>query len=295
MDTTGPQGSGTGSVLGGEAAPMPLMNSDSDGLWTSVDAMELSSSPVMTASPPNHLLESVCAATNGGLHPAYGDMVPQRDSTQSGDSTQLRDSTQSGDSMLTDTSHLFAEQVGPTSPLAPDATAADFFMQFFNENLLDHIVRQTNLYAEQNPPSDRYRWYDVCLSELKAFLGVIIGMGIKRPPAIFDYWSSHPILGTPELVKGFPLNRFKHLLSHLHFNDNTTALPREDPAHDKLHKIRPVLDAMVDKCLKLYAPHQENFIHEAMVGFKGRSALKQYMPLKPTKRGFKIIMVPIRL
>ena len=82
--TTGPQGSGTGSVLGGEAAP--LMNSDSDGLGTSVDAMELSSSPVMTAtSPPDDLIESVSATTNGGLHPAYGDMVPQRDSTQSGD------------------------------------------------------------------------------------------------------------------------------------------------------------------------------------------------------------------
>ena len=67
--TTGPQGSGTGSVLGGEAAP--LMNSDSDGLGTSVDAMELSSSPVMTASPPNDLIESVSAATNGGLITSY--------------------------------------------------------------------------------------------------------------------------------------------------------------------------------------------------------------------------------
>ena len=25
-----------------------------------------------------------------------------------------------------------------------------------------------------------------------------------------------------------------------------------------------------------------------MVGFKGRSSLKQYMPLKPTKRGYKV-------
>ena len=66
--TTGPHDSGTGSILGGAAAP--LMNSDSDGLGTSVDTMEFSSSPVMPDSRPNDLLEIVCAATNGVLHPA---------------------------------------------------------------------------------------------------------------------------------------------------------------------------------------------------------------------------------
>ena len=32
----------------------------------------------------------------------------------------------------------------------------------------------------------------------------------------------------------------------------------------------------------------ENAIDEAMVQFKGRSSLKQYVPLKPVRRGFKI-------
>ena len=41
-------------------------------------------------------------------------------------------------------------------------------------------------------------------------------------------------------------------------------------------------------CLKLNDLHRENSIDEAMVGFKGRSTLKQYMPMKPTKHGFKV-------
>ena len=45
---------------------------------------------------------------------------------------------------------------------------------------------------------------------------------------------------------------------------------------------------LLEKCLKLYDPNQENSVDEAMVGFKGRSTLKQYMPMKPTKRGFKV-------
>ena len=41
-------------------------------------------------------------------------------------------------------------------------------------------------------------------------------------------------------------------------------------------------------CLELYNPHRENSIDEAMIPFKGRSSMKQYMPLKPIKRGFKV-------
>ena len=56
----------------------------------------------------------------------------------------------------------------------------------------------------------------------------------------------------------------------------------------KLHKIRPRLDIIQQNIQSSYNPHREISIDEAMVGFKGRSSLKQYMPLKPTKRGFKI-------
>ena len=52
--------------------------------------------------------------------------------------------------------------------------------------------------------------------------------------------------------------------------------------------MRPVIDNILEKCLTLYKPHRENAVDKAMVKFKGRSTLKQYMPLKPIKRGFKV-------
>lgn len=113
-------------------------------------------------------------------------------------------------------------------------------------------------------------------------------MGIKRLPSYTDYWSSNPLLGTRELVAGFPLNRFRHLLTRIHFNDNDNAPQRGSTGYDKLYKLRPILTAIHEKCLTLYDPHQANSVDEAMVGFKGRSTLKQYMPMKPTKRGFKV-------
>ena len=38
----------------------------------------------------------------------------------------------------------------------------------------------------------------------------------------------------------------------------------------------------------MYNVHRDVSIDEAMIPFKGRSSMKQYMPLKPVKRGFKV-------
>lgn len=44
-------------------------------------------------------------------------------------------------------------------------------------------------------------------------------------------------------------------------------------------------------CFKLFNPGRHLSVDEAMVPFKGHSSLKQYMPKKPVKRGFKILVV----
>ena len=70
--------------------------------------------------------------------------------------------------------------------------------------------------------------------------------------------------------------------------DNTTLPPRTDPTYDKLGKIRPVLDSVTQQFLTGYNPHCEVSIDEAMIAFKGRSSMKQYVPKKPVKRRFKV-------
>ena len=44
----------------------------------------------------------------------------------------------------------FVELVGPTKPLPSTATAINFFSQIFDDDLLSHIVEQTNLHVRQN-------------------------------------------------------------------------------------------------------------------------------------------------
>ena len=55
-----------------------------------------------------------------------------------------------------------------------------------------------------------------------------------------------------------------------------------------MQKVDPVISHLKEKFKSVYYPHCEVSIDEAMIPFKGRSSMKQYLPLKPVKRGFKV-------
>ena len=59
------------------------------------------------------------------------------------------------------------------------------------------------------------------------------------------------------------------------------------PGYDKLGKIQSVVEYLNTRFLSIYNPHHVS-IDEAMIKFKGRSSMKQYMPKKPIKHGFKL-------
>ena len=50
----------------------------------------------------------------------------------------------------------------------------------------------------------------------------------------------------------------------------------------------PLIDHLSQKFKSLCEVNREVAVDEAMIKFQGRSSLKQYMPLKPTKRGTKV-------
>ena len=74
-----------------------------------------------------------------------------------------------------------------------------------------------------------------------------------------------------------PKWRFKKLGQYFHCNNNETVIPLGQDGYDVLHKIRPLVDSV-----------GERFKHHYNPGFKGRCFMKQYLPAKPTKWGFKL-------
>ena len=113
-------------------------------------------------------------------------------------------------------------------------------------------------------------------------------MGIHKVPSVSNYWSQHALLGVPGITRNMSRNRFMQTLQNLHLNDNSKMPQPGDPNFDKLYKVRPLLETIRTNSQKAYSPLQEVSVDEAMVLFKGRSSMKQYMPLKPIKRGYKV-------
>ncbi|XP_045453460.1 piggyBac transposable element-derived protein 4-like [Melitaea cinxia] len=84
------------------------------------------------------------------------------------------------------------------------------------------------------------------------------------------------------------IKRFKKILRNLHLNDNAHIPDKTSEDYDKLYKIRPLLDLINQASQKNAKDSSSQSIDESMILFKGRSSMKQYMPLKPIKRGYKV-------
>ncbi len=179
----------------------------------------------------------------------------------------------------------------------------DFFYKMFTEDFFDILADETNKYARQEIAKKLQRpggrgdpmWVqqgETTAQEMKAFISTVIVMGINRQPTIEDYWSTHDKLGNTGLSKLMTINRWRKLCQYIHLNDNENTPAEDDPNRDRLHKVRPLIE-MCNTNFKngTYRPHQHLSIDEAMIGFKGRSYMKQYMPGKPTKWGLKSWML----
>ena len=150
-----------------------------------------------------------------------------------------------------------------------------FFASFFTEEVIQLLVEQTNLYAQQNKPRE---WEDTTDAEMTAFLGMLIAMGIHGLPRFRMFWYTDPLFRVQPVADIMTRQRFMKLVGNLHVNDNNKAVPRGDPAYDRLHKIQPLLTKINANFQKQAVSSSSQSIDEAMIRFKGQSSFRQYMP-----------------
>ncbi|KAL0879666.1 hypothetical protein ABMA27_003381 [Loxostege sticticalis] len=161
----------------------------------------------------------------------------------------------------------------------------EFFDHFFPHDLVDLMVEQTNIYAAQK---QTLHWNPTFVAEMRACLGILIMMGLHPLPDVNLYWSTDSFYRNPDIAHTFTQKRFKKLTENIHLNDNSKEPERDTPSHDKLYKIRPMITKLNEVFQTNCAQSSTPSVDESMVKFKGRSTLKQYMPKKPIKRGYKV-------
>ena len=118
----------------------------------------------------------------------------------------------------------------------------------------------------------------------------MILMGIVRLPSIYDYWKKDWTLDYAPISNRISRDRFREISQYFHFVDNTTLRLPGSEGYDRIGKVRPILIYIAERFLTLYNPNRDCSINEAMILYKGRSSMKQHIPLKPVRRGFKVWM-----
>lgn len=162
----------------------------------------------------------------------------------------------------------------------------DYFRKLFTTELMDLIVEQTNIYGSRKHGRD---FKQISAQELEGFIGATFLMSLIQVPSIRDYWSSDSHFGQRQIKSIFHRDRYNAILNCLHLADNDSpSYDRNSPKYDRLHHIRPMVDILNRSFEENYNMGCFCSVDEAMVKFKGRSSIKQYVPNKPTKRGYKL-------
>ena len=104
-----------------------------------------------------------------------------------------------------------------------------FFERFFDQNLINHTMKETNLYEVQRGAKNRS---PTTADEIKAYFLMLILKRIHQLPSIDHYWCNDPALHLKSIAEIMTCKRFKKIRQCLYCNDNSQAKNRSDSNFD---------------------------------------------------------------
>ena len=170
----------------------------------------------------------------------------------------------------------------------------EYFKSFMTTEILDTVALETNRRAAQlqaKPGLKAFsrirQWVDMTMEELKSFIALLLYMGVIWKPELKLYWTTKPMFETPYVRRLMTEKRFSLLMKCLHFVNSDVLAPAASKAEKSLNKIRPFFDALIQRFSSVYTPSANVAVDESLMLWKGRLAMKQYIPLKRARFGLK--------
>lgn len=182
---------------------------------------------------------------------------------------------------------------GPTPGAARNAVSPEeAFSLFFNDDLIQVIVTWTNKAIDTFASNYKRRsatFAPTVPLEVKALLGVLIISAQKCDEHIptSEMWSVDTGCGLYRVAMSEA--RFRFLIRCLRFDDPQTRQVRREV--DKFAAVREIWDIFIERCGKLYVPHENLTVDEQLLGFRGRCPFRMYIPNKPAKYGIKLVLI----
>ena len=161
------------------------------------------------------------------------------------------------------------------------------FSLFFTESILQTLVQHTNEYAFLYPgPKKGRTWYPTTVSELRAFLGVSIWMGLHIESGIKDFWNTDPKKGCIhyQILKHISLKRWQQIDRFFHVSKPLEPGQKETT----FDKLEPLSTHLREAFKKYWKSGTHLAVDETIQRFMGRAKEIVNIPSKPTPEGFKI-------
>jgi hypothetical protein len=160
-------------------------------------------------------------------------------------------------------------------PPPDDHTPLHILQYFLSTQLMDEFAEHTNAAAP-------YDWRHTTARELYAFLGVHIFMGIVRLPSVDMYWSD--AYRQSAIASILSRDRYKQLQRYF----RVVSAPVGDSPRNPIPHVRALAEKLNHSFAAHFTPTHRLTLDEAMAATKCRADIKQYLPMKPHKWGYKI-------
>ncbi|XP_071315013.1 piggyBac transposable element-derived protein 5-like [Trachinotus anak] len=184
---------------------------------------------------------------------------------------------------------------GPQEAARLANSPLDFFKLFFTDAVLATLLTNSNAYGAKKQEGHKTAWRNIAINDLYSFIAMVIYMGLVKCSAMVDYWKGSRLYNFPFPASVISRNKFLNICRTLHISDvkddaeNETK--RGTPEYDRLGKIKPLYNHIVETCKTHFQPGQHISIDERMVASKAKISIKQHVQNKPARWGYKLFVL----
>lgn len=156
------------------------------------------------------------------------------------------------------------------------------FLKLFPKSLFMFIAECTNERLEILSEKKGKPIKPTSPDEIMVVVGVLLVMSFNRVPHMWMYWSKNKSVRNETIAAAMSRNRFMLLHSKLYFNH-----PSKPKEASKTYYTSELVNCLIYTFNRYRSESTHQSIDEFMVKFKGRTSMKQYVPIKPVRKGMK--------
>ncbi|XP_059402818.1 piggyBac transposable element-derived protein 4-like [Carassius carassius] len=187
---------------------------------------------------------------------------------------------------------LPAREPGPQLSADDSHSPMSLFKLFFTESAVENLCHNTNAQAARAMAKGcKYKWTDVSVDELYRYIGLIFYMSVVKMSSIADYWRQDSLFSVPFPATVMSRDRYRTISWNVHMShpdaDEENDRKRGTDQHDRLFRIKPLMDTVRLACKAFYHPRRNVAVKERLVACRAKTGMRRCTKVKPTKLGFK--------